>query len=69
MKALSGKELRKIIEKYGWIHHRTSGSHFIYKKEGIKKIVSIPIHKNKELPIGTLKSILKDTGLTEEDLE
>jgi hypothetical protein len=32
-------------------------------------ILSIPVHGNRDLPTGTMKSILKDAGLTEEDLD
>lgn len=32
-------------------------------------ILSIPVHGNGDLPTGTLKSILKDAGLIEEDLD
>jgi predicted RNA binding protein YcfA (HicA-like mRNA interferase family) len=28
----------------------------------------VPIHGNKDLPIGTLKDIMKDANLTEDDL-
>nr|WP_233787802.1 type II toxin-antitoxin system HicA family toxin [Dulcicalothrix desertica] len=28
----------------------------------------MPVHSNRDLPIGTLKSIMNDAGLTEEDL-
>ncbi|WP_127085084.1 type II toxin-antitoxin system HicA family toxin [Dulcicalothrix desertica] len=31
-------------------------------------MLSIPVHSNRDLPIGTLKSIMNDAGLTEEDL-
>jgi predicted RNA binding protein YcfA (HicA-like mRNA interferase family) len=34
----------------------------------MRVILSIPIHGNKDLPIVTLKSILKDADLTEDDL-
>jgi predicted RNA binding protein YcfA (HicA-like mRNA interferase family) len=69
MKIISGKVLKSILEKKGWIHHRTTGSHWIYKNIEMKEVVSIPIHGNKDLPIGTLKRIMKDTNLTEEDLK
>ncbi len=26
MKSISGKKLKQILEKKGWIHHRTTGS-------------------------------------------
>ena len=66
MKAISGKALCKIVEQNGWLLKRVTGSHHIYTKEGV--ILSIPVHSNRDLPIGTLKSIMKDAGLTEEDL-
>ncbi|MBC6433158.1 type II toxin-antitoxin system HicA family toxin [Nostoc sp. HG1] len=68
MKAVSGKALCKILERQGWELKRITGSHHIYAKEVCDVIVSIPVHSNRDLPIGTLKSIMKDAGLTEGDL-
>ncbi len=68
MKSISGKTLCKIIERYGWQLKRISSSHHIYTKQGIRVILFVPVHGNKDLPIGTLKNILKDAGLTENDL-
>lgn len=68
MKSVSGKVLCKIVEKHGWILKRITGSHHIYAKQGVSVILSIPVHGNRDLPTGTLKSLLKDAGLTEEDL-
>jgi predicted RNA binding protein YcfA (HicA-like mRNA interferase family) len=69
MKSISGKALCKIIERNDWILKRVTGSHHIYAKKGVAAIVSIPVHGNRDLPIGTLKGILKDADLTEEDLD
>jgi predicted RNA binding protein YcfA (HicA-like mRNA interferase family) len=66
MKSISGKKLAKILEKKGWILVKTRGSHFKFEKGQDSLIV--PIHGNKDLPIGTLKSIMKDANLTENDL-
>ena len=68
MKAISGKMLCKIVERNGWKLKRVTGSHPIYVKEGVAAILSIPVHSNRDLPKGTLKSIMKDAELTEEDL-
>ncbi|MEH2121876.1 type II toxin-antitoxin system HicA family toxin [Nostoc sp.] len=67
MKSVSGKALCKILERYGWNLKRITGSHHIYVNKGI--ILSIPVHGNRDLPIGTLKGLLKDAGLTEEDID
>jgi len=68
VKAVSGKALCKVIEQNGWELKRITGSHHIYSKTGIDIILVIPVHSNRDLPTGTLKSILKDAELTEEDL-
>lgn len=68
MKAISSKTLCKIVERSGWELKRISGSHHIYIKDGIDAILSIPVHSNRDLPVGTLRSIMKDAELTEDDL-
>ncbi|MDH6099221.1 type II toxin-antitoxin system HicA family toxin [Anabaenopsis tanganyikae CS-531] len=69
MKSVSGKELCKVVERYGWELKRITGSHYIYGKKDLEVILSIPVHSNRDLPKGTLKSILKDAGISEKDLE
>jgi predicted RNA binding protein YcfA (HicA-like mRNA interferase family) len=66
MKSISGKKLAQILEKKGWILVKIRGSHFKYQKG--RDSVSVPIHGNRDLPIGTLKALMKDANLTEEDL-
>ncbi|MBW4417785.1 MAG: type II toxin-antitoxin system HicA family toxin [Myxacorys californica WJT36-NPBG1] len=68
MRTISGKMLCKIVENQGWELKRVTGSHHIYVKEDVDAILSIPVHGNRDLPKGTLKSIMKDAGLTEDDL-
>jgi predicted RNA binding protein YcfA (HicA-like mRNA interferase family) len=68
MKSISGKKLGKIVQKKGWILKKITGSHYIYEKPGAKKILSIPVHRNQDLKLGTLKALMKIAGLSEEDL-
>ena len=68
MKSVSGKKLCKIVQRYGWVLKRIKGSHHIFEKEGLEITLTIPIHGNKDLKIGTLKAILKQANLTEDDL-
>jgi predicted RNA binding protein YcfA (HicA-like mRNA interferase family) len=66
----SGAEIIKILELKGYEQVRTRGSHVrLYPPEfpiGLKK-TTVPLHK--QLKVGTLQSIMKDTGLTLEDLK
>ena len=59
---MTGKDLVKLLQKEGWFIDRTHGSHYIVKKDGYKP-ASIPVHGGKDLPIGILNKLLKDTGL------
>ncbi|MEY2832265.1 MAG: hypothetical protein RLZZ574_1523 [Cyanobacteriota bacterium] len=45
MKSVSGKKLSKIVKKKGWVLRKVTGSHHIYAKTGVNKILSIPVHK------------------------
>ena len=69
MKTISGKRLCSIIEKKGWALKKITGSHHIYFKKDSELLVVIPVHKNDDLKIGLLKSIMKIAGLTELDLK
>ncbi len=68
MKSISGKKLGKIVETKGWILKRVTGSHYIYEKPRENKILSIPVHRNQDLKIGTLTALMKIAQLSEEDL-
>jgi predicted RNA binding protein YcfA (HicA-like mRNA interferase family) len=67
MKSIFGKKLYKIVEAKGWELKRIKGSHHIYEKPGEVAILSIPVHKNQDLKIGTLKSLMKIAELKEID--
>ena len=69
MKAVSGKELARLLERHGWTLMRVHGSHHIYAKPGSIIRISVPIHGNKPLKIGLAKHLLKMAGLAEDDLQ
>lgn len=66
MKTISGKELCKLLERHGWYLVRVHGSHHIYNKLGNSDLISVPVHGNKPLKIGTLKAILQKAALLDE---
>ncbi len=68
MKSVSGKQLCKVLEQRDWILRRVTGSHHIYEKAGEDKVLSIPVHRDKDLKVGTLKALMKIAQLSEEDL-
>lgn len=58
---LTGKEMLKLLKKYGWKVERQEGSHCQLFKNG--KRITVPIHSNKDLKKGLEQRILKDAGL------
>ena len=63
------KTLLKALLKAGFVIRRQRGSHVsIERGSGTgKRMNSISLH-NKPLPLGTLRAILKQAGITEDDL-
>ena len=59
---MTAKELRRILEKDGWYKKGQKGSHLqmIHPEKSGK--LTVPMH-NKDLPIKTYNSILKQAGL------
>jgi predicted RNA binding protein YcfA (HicA-like mRNA interferase family) len=68
MKAVSGKVLKRVLERSGWVLRRVHGSHHIYGKDGSNLRLSVPVHGNSPLKAGLLAHLLKLAGLSEDDL-
>jgi predicted RNA binding protein YcfA (HicA-like mRNA interferase family) len=58
---MTAKQVIKILEKSGWVLRRINGSHHVFNKNN--QSVSIPVYGNKDLGIGLLKCIEKQTGV------
>lgn len=68
MKAISGKEFARLVERRGWTPLRVNGSHRIYGKPGSVVRLSIPIHRNRTLKIGLVRHFAKLAGIADEEL-
>jgi predicted RNA binding protein YcfA (HicA-like mRNA interferase family) len=65
---LTAREVAGALSKVGFALARQSGSHMIYKNAAGKR-VTIPFHGARILHPKVLKSILRDAGTKQEDLE
>ena len=63
---LSGKQVCSILEQYGFVAVRQRGSHIVMQKRTGDRTVTVPVPDHKELRIGTLKSIIRQSGLLAE---
>jgi predicted RNA binding protein YcfA (HicA-like mRNA interferase family) len=63
---ISGSQLRRALERAGFILTRQRGSHMILRRDSPRSRVVVPNHK--ALKPGTLRSILDQANLSTEDL-
>jgi predicted RNA binding protein YcfA (HicA-like mRNA interferase family) len=63
--SLSGQEVVRIFESFGWIIARQRGSHIVLVREGSIATLSVPDHK--AVAKGTLRSLIRNAGLTVEE--
>jgi predicted RNA binding protein YcfA (HicA-like mRNA interferase family) len=70
IKQIKPKNLLKALIRIGFVIKRQKGSHVFlegnFKNE--KKFTSISLH-SEPLPKGTLKAILRQTGVSEEEIK
>ena len=59
------RRLRQLGMQY---HHKGRGSHEIWWNPASKLYTQIPVHRGREIPPGTLRAILRQLGLSENDL-
>ena len=58
---MNGKEIIKILKLVNWQVVRVRGSHHLLSN-GIKT-VSVPVHGKKDIGVGLLRAIEKQTGV------
>ena len=61
------KQLGALLEKLGFQLDHTTGSHFVFYHPKTKRRAVVPYH-TKELPKGTVMNILREAGITKDDL-
>ena len=61
---ISGRSAIAAFERDGWEVARRESSHVTMKKRGVKFLLTVPL--GKELDAGTLRRLIRDSGLTVE---
>ncbi|MBK9149293.1 MAG: type II toxin-antitoxin system HicA family toxin [Flavobacteriales bacterium] len=63
MRTLSGREVCAILRAHGFEQVRQRGSHIIMQKQVPGSTITVPVPDHKEIRIGTLMSIIRQSGL------
>lgn len=65
---VSGKRVIQALTKAGFVVNRIVGSHHVLVyPDDPTRTVTIPLHAGRDLKPGTLRSIIRQTGLTIEE--
>ncbi len=60
------KKVREILINAGFVYKSARGSHFKYENKRAGRIAIVPNHGNKDIPVGTIKSIIEMSGISAE---
>ena len=63
---ISGRECVQALERAGFYQRRQKGSHIIMRRDDPTAFVVVPDHR--EIARGTLRAIIRQAGLTVEEL-
>jgi predicted RNA binding protein YcfA (HicA-like mRNA interferase family) len=59
---MNSRQVIEALRAEGWVEVRVRGSHHQFKHPTMKGTVTVP-HPEKDFPIGTLKSIERQSGV------
>jgi predicted RNA binding protein YcfA (HicA-like mRNA interferase family) len=69
LRVLSGREVCRILQQHGFIEVRRRGSHIVMQRRTDVGGVTVPIPDHRELAIGTLLSIIRQSGIPRAEFE
>jgi len=69
LRVLSGSQVCAILAKHGFQEVRRRGSHIIMQKPISGTTITVPVPDHAELRVGTLQSIIRQSGLQRTEFE
>jgi predicted RNA binding protein YcfA (HicA-like mRNA interferase family) len=69
LRVLSGREICRILEAHGFAQVRKRGSHIVMQRRSDETTITVPIPDHAEIKIGTLLSIIRQSGIPRTEFE
>ena len=66
---LSGAEVCAILARHGFVEVRRRGSHVVMQRQDAQGTTTVPVPDHGELRTGTLRSIVRQSGLPRGEFE
>ena len=69
LRVLSGAEVCRIRQAHGFVEVRQRGSHVVMQNSSHEGTVTVPVPTHDELKRGTLRSIIRQSGVARTEFE
>lgn len=69
LRPLSGAQVCAVLGRHGFIEVRRRGSHVVMQKRAGESTVTVPVPDHKEIKIGTLAAIIRQSGVARSEFE
>ena len=69
LRPLSGAEVCAVLEQHRFVEVRRRGSHIVMQKRVGDSTVTVLVPDHKEIKIGTLASIIRQSGVSRSEFE
>ncbi|MCX5724995.1 MAG: type II toxin-antitoxin system HicA family toxin [Nitrospirae bacterium] len=66
---LSGREVCQILGQHGFVEVRRRGSHIVMQRRTTTGTVTVPVPDHYEIRLGTLQSIIRQSGIARSEFE
>jgi predicted RNA binding protein YcfA (HicA-like mRNA interferase family) len=63
LRRLSGADVCRILQENGFTEVRRRGSHAVMQRRSMTATITVPVPLHTELRLGTLASIIRQSGL------
>ena len=69
LRTLSGREVCRILKKHEFVEVRRRGSHIVMQRKIPGGTITVPVPNHKEVRIGTLLAIIRQSGVSRLEFE
>jgi len=69
LRILSGQQVCSILARHGFIEIRQRGSHVVMQKQLGNTTITVPVPNHSEIRIGTLQSIIRQSGIARSEFK
>jgi len=69
LRVLSGKEVCAILARFDFKEIRRRGSHIVMQKKISNSTITVPVPDHRKIRIGTLQSIIRQSGIPLSEFE